>query len=210
MVFKSIIGATCTGLAIVSFNASSALMLDQEATYSVSGGFGGTIAQSFTPSVDNMAGIDAYLYSVASWIDGGPEINYTANISINLYEASGPEDYSYSSNDVLATASFFLDTGTSRTGWAELRWDAVELTPESYYIMELTTDNGVFGVGTNTYDRGQILEGGSLQRDYFDLNFKTYYDESFVPTTVPVPAAVWLFGSGLLGLIGLARRKTLS
>jgi hypothetical protein len=25
---------------------------------------------------------------------------------------------------------------------------------------------------------------------------------------IPVPAAVWLFGSGLLGLIGLARRKT--
>ena len=27
-------------------------------------------------------------------------------------------------------------------------------------------------------------------------------------STVPVPAAVWLFGSGLIGLIGLARRKT--
>ncbi|MCW9004850.1 MAG: VPLPA-CTERM sorting domain-containing protein [Gammaproteobacteria bacterium] len=26
-------------------------------------------------------------------------------------------------------------------------------------------------------------------------------------TTVPVPAAVWLFGSGLIGLVGLARRK---
>lgn len=26
-------------------------------------------------------------------------------------------------------------------------------------------------------------------------------------STVPVPAAVWLFGSGLLGLIGMARRK---
>jgi hypothetical protein len=26
-------------------------------------------------------------------------------------------------------------------------------------------------------------------------------------TTVPVPAAVWLFGSGLLGLVGVARRK---
>jgi len=24
---------------------------------------------------------------------------------------------------------------------------------------------------------------------------------------VPVPAAVWLFGSGLIGLIGIARRK---
>ena len=30
---------------------------------------------------------------------------------------------------------------------------------------------------------------------------------SFSVTTVPIPAAVWLFGSGLLGLIGVARRK---
>ena len=29
-------------------------------------------------------------------------------------------------------------------------------------------------------------------------------------TTVPVPAALWLFGSGLLGLIGVARRKALA
>ena len=27
------------------------------------------------------------------------------------------------------------------------------------------------------------------------------------PSAVPVPAAVWLFGSGLLGLIGVVRRK---
>ena len=26
-------------------------------------------------------------------------------------------------------------------------------------------------------------------------------------STVPIPAAVWLFGSGLFGLIGMARRK---
>jgi hypothetical protein len=26
-------------------------------------------------------------------------------------------------------------------------------------------------------------------------------------STVPVPAAAWLFGSGLLGLVGIARRK---
>lgn len=32
--------------------------------------------------------------------------------------------------------------------------------------------------------------------------------ESFVNTVIPVPAAVWLFGSGLLGLVGIARRKT--
>ena len=27
------------------------------------------------------------------------------------------------------------------------------------------------------------------------------------PPAVPVPAAVWLFGSGLLGMVGVARRK---
>ena len=29
----------------------------------------------------------------------------------------------------------------------------------------------------------------------------------FIPTAVPLPAAVWLFGSGLIGLIGMARRR---
>lgn len=37
-------------------------------------------------------------------------------------------------------------------------------------------------------------------------------DNQFVgnPAAVPIPAAVWLFGSGLLGLIGIARRKKTS
>jgi hypothetical protein len=31
--------------------------------------------------------------------------------------------------------------------------------------------------------------------------------DSFEMTVIPVPAAVWLLGSGLLGLVGIARRK---
>ena len=33
--------------------------------------------------------------------------------------------------------------------------------------------------------------------------------ETIVPAqvVVPIPASVWLFGSGLLGLVGMARRK---
>jgi hypothetical protein len=33
------------------------------------------------------------------------------------------------------------------------------------------------------------------------------FDEVRFGTVVPLPAAVWLFGSGVIGLIGLARRK---
>jgi hypothetical protein len=37
--------------------------------------------------------------------------------------------------------------------------------------------------------------------------YHTLPGSGFGQAVVPVPAAVWLFGSGLLGLIGMARRK---
>jgi hypothetical protein len=41
----------------------------------------------------------------------------------------------------------------------------------------------------------------------FDATFFTIAP-LFTVTAVPVPAAIWLFGSGLVGLIGFARRKS--
>jgi hypothetical protein len=38
----------------------------------------------------------------------------------------------------------------------------------------------------------------------------TSYDNAFYYNPVPIPAAAWLFGSGLLGLVGVARRKKVS
>jgi len=48
---------------------------------------------------------------------------------------------------------------------------------------------------------------GSLRIGIHVQGFATGGSESFV-SNVPVPAAVWLFGSGLLGLVGVARRKS--
>lgn len=72
----------------------------------------------------------------------------------------------------------------------------------------LSSINLLFTSGTNgaTADftsSGILFGSGSVFSGLWDTN-------SFSTTVVPVPAAVWLFGSGLLGLVGVARRKRAS
>ena len=53
---------------------------------------------------------------------------------------------------------------------------------------------------------GSALNGTKLKGSATALNIAGTWGALNV-TTVPVPAAVWLFGSGLIGLAGAARRK---
>ena len=53
-----------------------------------------------------------------------------------------------------------------------------------------------------------------LNTSFFECCGNGFKDQHFssgsispVISSVPVPAAAWLFGSGLLGLVGIARRK---
>ena len=50
------------------------------------------------------------------------------------------------------------------------------------------------------------LTDGTLRIGMHVQDFSGGGSESFVNNPVPIPAAVWLFGSGLLGLVGVARR----
>jgi len=62
---------------------------------------------------------------------------------------------------------------------------------------------------------GGINDGAfrGISRDTFDIaafrvsNSYVVLDDLTFGTVVPVPAAMWLFGSGLLGLVAVARRK---
>ncbi|MDH5570797.1 MAG: VPLPA-CTERM sorting domain-containing protein [Gammaproteobacteria bacterium] len=53
-------------------------------------------------------------------------------------------------------------------------------------------------------------EGGCCSVDWFALfdgSVEITYDYTPTVSAVPVPAAIWLFGSGLIGLAGIARRR---
>jgi hypothetical protein len=72
----------------------------------------------------------------------------------------------------------------------------------------LANPTGPF-IGTELYDAVQstgsdCLNGGPHCGPWTSL---TGTDFAFRIEAVPIPAAVWLFGSGLLGLVGMARRK---
>lgn len=67
--------------------------------------------------------------------------------------------------------------------------------------------SGVLPLIANTIGGTPMIDGPFYG---FNANFdiQTLHLDSVQSTTVvPVPAAVWLFGSGLLGLVGIARRK---
>lgn len=80
------------------------------------------------------------------------------------------------------------------------------------------SDDNNYGAGTGaflTFNAGTLADfdftsatfnSSFLAFDDFDSMYGEWTTVSL--TAVPVPAAVWLFGSGLLGLVGIARRKT--
>ena len=56
-----------------------------------------------------------------------------------------------------------------------------------------------FAIGTSVYDLPDSFNG---------LTTNPGFQGTATLSTIPVPAAVWLFGSGLIGLVGFVRRKT--
>ncbi|VAW53711.1 hypothetical protein MNBD_GAMMA05-1214 [hydrothermal vent metagenome] len=73
-------------------------------------------------------------------------------------------------------------------------------------VLDFGGGDGTFG-GDVTYTGGSLqgsLVGGRIEGGFSGYDVAAKLGEVAV---VPVPAAVWLFGSGLLGLVGIARRK---
>ncbi|HED33210.1 MAG TPA: hypothetical protein ENJ08_03190 [Gammaproteobacteria bacterium] len=65
---------------------------------------------------------------------------------------------------------------------------------------------GLYNTYSGTFDGTNLNIAGVFYDPYYD-GYTYNYNISASVSSVPVPAAVWLFGSGLLGLLGIAKRK---
>jgi hypothetical protein len=75
-------------------------------------------------------------------------------------------------------------------------------------LRSLTTTTSVLAPGSHTllFEVGDVNDP-NLDSAAFIANLRAASGSSGTTPTVPIPAAVWLLGSGLLGLVGVARRK---
>ncbi len=159
-----------------------------------------------------------------NWYVSGDFINNSLENSLwNTLDASLFLNGAGSQNLYLAGS----DQGKAATGYSDnFAWGEFSLASGvSLNIFDSNADgDAAFYVGLINLSDGVDLD--SLLISYISSDFNIYYNpllagnaylngQTFalngsgflMPSTVPVPPAVWLFGSGLLGLIAIARRR---
>jgi hypothetical protein len=87
-------------------------------------------------------------------------------------------------------------------GWEMYSWGSNYITSDSTNDISGSLDPRTFDPDTNYY---AFIAGGSI----FPANVDVQLDisDGNDVSAVPVPAAVWLFGSGLLGFVSYSRRN---
>jgi len=148
---------------------------------------------------------------------GGEVVGDNINISLLILDGTAGSDGSYVADaklnfDTLAnTISIF---GTVNPFVA----NPTELLSGSFdtFTYNVVGGNKFFtATGPDVKSCALLCEIGvdpATQFEFFGISIEskngTVISTDFVNTAVvPVPAAVWLFGSGLLGLVGIARRR---
>ena len=108
--------------------------------------------------------------------------------SVNANALTGTVSIPASGTRTLGNGGFELFTGS---GAVSPNMDVIAVDDWTTFSWTTTLDAGFIDVGLRNTNAG-----------IYSIAF-----DDFTITAVPVPAAVWLFGSGLIGLIGVARRK---
>ena len=110
--------------------------------------------------------------------------------------------------DMSALAGGVLDP-EDVNGCSNFNVECAIVTPYTFitFTDDLTTDLRVKGWSVEVTPSNIITGGTTETTAKRDIEFTHISYAVWEVSAVPVPAAAWLFGSGLIGLIGVARRK---
>ena len=154
-------------------------------------------------------------------LDALGNILYTGTLQVRIVreDVSGTLDFYYRirPNDANSLDAIMRTTHTNFDGWTtdvDYRIDGLGSVGPSSATRNVSGSTVGFNFGLG-------LQPGDESLFYFIKTTATHYTlgstvlidggiasvQSYAPAVIPVPAAVWLFGSGLIGLIGIARRK---
>jgi hypothetical protein len=123
-----------------------------------------------------------------------------ANIEGWTVNVTGLESFSFSSSDPnAATLDLNFPAGVVATST-----DITVSGAGNFRLVGDTTSNYQPQWG---YSNGTMFLHGVTQTNLSAVDIGQEGNVVFATAVVPVPAAAWLFGSGLIGLIGVAKRK---
>ena len=148
------------------------------------------LAQSFIQSENNIVGAGIYIYDPIPTSVGG-------RIDIELW------DKLPSSSGANKLRSGMTDAHAG--SWADVLWveGVYFVSPNTTLFLVLTGANknmSIAGSIRDKYLQGQgYVSGVATNNDYTSRTFYT--------AVVPVPAAVWLFGTALIGLVGYSNKR---
>jgi hypothetical protein len=230
MLIKSIIGTTCICLAVVSFNAHAALISTLSSFDNIASLIAGD--QSNTTSRDWATASVFRVGEKNISVEGmtatfGDTNSSTAQfLEIGIYESVGTHGTDLEPGALFGT----FDTSTIYSSSSEFSINlsadnSFELQANTNYLLVWNAQSGAPYLGTKRrgspdkmindgvagFFTGELMfstSGGNSGSWYSGNQYGfDYASINGSVSTVPVPAAVWLFGSGLFGLIGLARGK---
>ena len=221
MVSKSIIGAACTCLSIVSINASAAIIsVDwNNAGDNLITQVTGTGPGSGLEWLDLTATTSRSYDDISAKLGTGQEFDgwrYATQSEVSAFFDAFGGDSAYYIGEWTTQNNGLFDLVSAYWGDAYCETNSCStgegfsyfVTAEVDYIYNNFHSTGFFsdwiGISLSLEQDYVGLGGGYIRDDVGDQLFGAALVRESV---VPVPAAVYLFGSGLLGLFGVARRK---
>lgn len=158
---------------------------------------------------------------IDSFFDTTSGTNYLG-VDDGSYSFYGGDEFTVTPGDTLHAAgmyvigSYFEDTSTNPPtivpdNNADDFWLTTSEGDQVFNLADpdlVLTDGAAFFIGLIADDVSEYFDSftfSSLADDYqFNIDDITYASVS----TIPVPAAIWLFGSALIGLVGFGRKQS--